>query len=463
MTETSSSRPAAQPNELDHLRPTMHFAPQATWMNDPNGLLLHRGTYHLFFQNNPYGSTWGNMSWGHATSTDLLTWREHDVAIPADEHEEIFSGSAVVDTRNTAGFAGPDQVALVAIYTSNYTAASPRAGIQAQSLAYSLDEGATWTKHIANPVLDENRTDFRDPKVFWHGSPADGHWVMVAVHATDHRVAVYSSPDLHRWTQTSTFGPAHAVGGVWECPDLFQVRVRGSDLMRWVLIVSLNPGGIAGGSGTQYFVGDFDGTTFVPDRLTDSGDPGDYDWLDHGRDYYAGVSFHGTPAGAPITIAWASNWDYANTTPTHPWRSAMALPRTLELVPGREGRHVLAQQPVLAETRDGCLITHLQVPTRPGHSSQIVIADSSGRDQVLLDFDGDTKSMTSDRSRSGTVDFHAGFTGTDTAPLQGAEATDVLIVVDGCVLEVYLDGGLATLTQLVFPRAPLTQVSRTHG
>ena len=152
-----------------HLRPAAHFTARDTWLNDPNGLLHHAGVYHLFFQNNRQGQVWGPMSWGHATSTDLVTWSEQDVAIPNTPEENVFSGSAVADVRNTAGFAGPGQTALVAIYTSAFTPASSRPGIQAQSLAYSLDDGSSWTRYANNPVLDTGSSDFRDPKVFWHG------------------------------------------------------------------------------------------------------------------------------------------------------------------------------------------------------------------------------------------------------------------------------------------------------
>lgn len=246
-----------------HLRPAAHFTAASAWLNDPNGLLYHNGVYHLFFQNNPEANTWGNISWGHATSTDLVNWAEQPVAIPCTAEESIFSGSAVVDVDNTAGFAPPGQSALVAIYTSAYTKTSTRPGIQAQSLAYSLDEGATWTRYAGNPVLDTGSTDFRDPKVFWYGGE-DGHWVMVLVEAAERRVAIYTSANLREWTLASRFGPAHAVEGVWECPDLFPLRLRGTDEVRWVLVVSLYPGGIAGGSGAQYFIGSFDGTTFTP-------------------------------------------------------------------------------------------------------------------------------------------------------------------------------------------------------
>lgn len=254
-------------------RPALHFSPQENWMNDPNGMVYDDGTWHLFFQHNPYGTRWGNMSWGHATSTDLVHWEEQPIAIPQtfDEDgtaiEDIFSGSAVIDEGNTSGFGTAEDPAMVAIYTSAYTPAHPtHAGKQAQSLAYSTDGGMTWTKYEGNPVLDRDSANFRDPKVFRYEDPETGesYWVMVAVEALDYKVVIYRSDDLKNWTHLSDFGPANATGGIWECPDLFPLAVDGDPSnVKWVMVVNLNPGSVAGGSGGQYFVGDFDGTTFT--------------------------------------------------------------------------------------------------------------------------------------------------------------------------------------------------------
>ncbi len=472
MTTTSHAQAAATSlPPTSHLRPRAHVTARDTWLNDPNGLLHHDGVYHLFFQNNPHGSTWGNMSWGHATSTDLVTWHEQPVALEHTAEELVFSGSAVADVRNTAGFAGPGQTALVAVYTSSYTALSERPGIQAQSLAYSLDAGRTWRRYAGNPVLDLGSSEFRDPKVFWHGGD-DGRWVMVAVEAVDRTVVIHSSPNLIEWTLESRFGPAHAVGGVWECPDLFPLTVSGTGETKWVLVVSLNPGGIAGGSGAQYFVGDFDGHTFTPDRLSGSADLADYDWLDYGRDYYAAVSFNDAPDGRRLTIGWASNWDYANDTPTRPWRSGMSLVRELALVRCADGRLRVTQRPVLP-AGTGVEVADLRIPSGPGERTDIVLAtaaddatatataaDDAGS-RVTLTIDGDSRTITCDRTASGAVDFHPSFASVDTAPLLGTEVTDVRVVVDGHILEVYVDGGLVTLTQQVFPDAPLTVVRTT--
>jgi fructan beta-fructosidase len=264
---------AAPPAEYNQTyRPQFHYSPQQNWMNDPNGLVYYKGVYHLFYQYNPQGSQWGNMSWGHATSKDLVHWEEQPLAIPqtfnseGQSIEDIFSGSAVVDTNNTSGFGTKANPPMVAIYTSAYTGAHPTlAGIQAQSLAYSLDEGQTWTKYSGNPVLDISSREFRDPKVFWY-APAK-EWRMVVVRSVERKADIYGSPNLKNWTHLSEFGPAGAVGGVWECPDLFPLAVDGDPAnVKWVLVINLNPGSIAGGSGGQYFVGDFDGTTFTSDE-----------------------------------------------------------------------------------------------------------------------------------------------------------------------------------------------------
>ncbi|MFJ6452947.1 GH32 C-terminal domain-containing protein [Paenarthrobacter sp. NPDC091669] len=249
----------------EEFRPAYHFTPAKNWMNDPNGMVFHKGVYHLFYQHNPSGNTWGNMSWGHATSKDLAHWQEQPLALSTDAQEDVFSGSIVVDKDNTTGFGTKENPALVAIYTSAYKDPSPHRGLQAQSLAYSLDDGQTWTKYSGNPVLDRNSANFRDPKVFWYDNPSGGgYWVMTVVESQDHKVLLYKSGNLKDWTALSEFGPANATGGQWECPDLFPLAVDGdTNNIKWVMVVNINPGGVAGGSAGQYFVGDFDGTTFT--------------------------------------------------------------------------------------------------------------------------------------------------------------------------------------------------------
>ncbi|MGO1859245.1 GH32 C-terminal domain-containing protein, partial [Ancrocorticia populi] len=260
-------------------RPGYHYTPAKNWVNDPNGMVYYNGTYHLFYQHNPESKDWGNMSWGHATSTDLMNWEEQPLAIPqtfnddGESIEDIFSGSVVVDKNNTAGFAKEGETALIAIYTSAYTDKHPKhAGKQAQSIAYSVDDGQTWTKYEGNPVSDRDSANYRDPKVFWYDDgEGNAYWVMVAVEATDHKIVMYKSSDLKDWEHLSDFGPHNAVGGVWECPDLFPV-VADDGTTKWIMVLNLNPGSVAGGSGGQYFIGDFDGETFTAENIVEDGD-----------------------------------------------------------------------------------------------------------------------------------------------------------------------------------------------
>ena len=272
---------------LEALRPRFHFTPARNFMNDPNGLVFYKGEYHLFYQHNPFGQIWGHMSWGHAVSQDMLHWQHLPVALAEQGGVMIFSGSAVVDWNNTSGFCQPvgaDRSCLVAIYTGH----SP--GKQTQNLAYSNDRGRTWIKYAANPVVDLGLKDFRDPKVFWHAPTS--RWVMATVLADQHKVRFFASPDLKRWQMLSDFGPAGATGGVWECPDLFPLPVdNNSNEIRWVLDVDINPGGVAGGSGGQYFVGSFDGTRFLNENPSST-----TLWVDYGKDFYATILVFGHPA-----------------------------------------------------------------------------------------------------------------------------------------------------------------------
>ncbi|KAL2826961.1 glycosyl hydrolase [Aspergillus cavernicola] len=331
-------------------RPQFHFSPSHGWMNDPNGLVYDNGTYHLFYQYNPTGTVWGNISWGHATSEDLTHWEHQPVALlargfPDNVTEMFFSGSAVVDERNSSGFGG-DRAPLVAFYTSYYPVEQTlpsgkhvRENQQSQGIAYSQDQGTTWTTYDeANPVIleppapyQDQYMEFRDPFVFWH--EATDKWVLVLALSKAHKLLIYTSNDLKSWSFTSEFGPYNAVGGVWECPSFFPLPVDGDESnLKWVANIGLNPGGPPGtvGSGNQYIVGQFNGTTFTPDPESIH-TSGEANWFDYGPDFYAALVYNGLPEYQRTAIAWMSNWQYADKVPTDPWRSAMTIPRRLSL------------------------------------------------------------------------------------------------------------------------------------
>ena len=425
-----------------HSRPRWHYSPQHAWMNDPNGLIFNAGTWHMFYQSNPSGPEWANMSWGHATSTDLLNWTEHQVALWHTDTEEIYSGSCVFDAGNSSGLGTADWPPLVAVYTAHYRPGSERYGTEAQCLAYSLDGGSHWTSYAGNPVLDRGSSDFRDPKVFRHGDA----WVMVAVEAEDRQVLIYRSENLIDWTHASTFGPAHAAAGVWECPDLFELPVAGTGDTRWVLLVNLNPGGVAGGSGCQYFVGDFDGYTFTPDSVVGvSTDPGlglddpllrAYDWLDFGRDCYAVTSFADAPDGRRILLGWMSNWDYARDIPLTGGRSIMTIPREVDLV-RLSDRYLLRQRPI-RELPDAALE---RLTLRDG--------DRVNLRGVALEYHNGVLSL--DRRGVGRTDFHEGFGTRQWAEVPGRpRSVDVEVLLDTCSIEVFAAGGSVVISDLVF-------------
>ena len=471
-------------------RPQYHFTAARNWLNDPNGLVYSNGIYHLFYQHNPQGEVWGNMSWGHATSADLVRWDEQPVAIPCDEQEAIFSGSAVADVHNTSGFGAGTTVPLVAIYTSSYSAGSRLAGRQAQSLAYSNDDGATWTKYAGNPVLDRASADFRDPKVFWYDGSAGSYWVMVAVEAMDREVVLYKSADLKAWEHLSTFGPANATGGVWECPDLFELPVDGdAGNTKWVLVVNLSPGGIAGGSGGQYFLGSFDGVAFVSETTVTEGLEEDdsrmaeYGWLDWGRDYYAAVSFSNAPDGRRLMIGWMNNWQYGAVTPTSGWRSAMSLAREVRLAT-RGGRVVLLQAAV-DPLEDGGASTYseagrslppgtrwlpaeasgdvlrIDAEFEPGTAGVVgLLLRADGGERTVLAYDSGTGVLSLDRTASGNTAFHESFASVDrvAVPLEDGRLR-LRVFLDRCSVEVFAQDGLATITDQIFPGETSTSLA----
>ena len=404
-------------------RPQFHFTPDRNWMNDPNGLLYYKGKYHLFFQHNPQANVWGNMSWGHATSADLYNWHEEPVAIACTPTSGIFSGSAVVDINNTSGFGTTDNPPIVAIYTEHQNDESN----QSQCLAFSVDEGATFTKYEGNPVLDINAKNFRDPKVQW----IDNQWIMTVALANDYKISFYSSPDLKSWTHLSNFGPAAEVGGVWECPDLIQFEDK------WVLLVSLNPGGYQVGSGTQYFIGQWNGREYIADDLQTR-------WLDYGRDNYAGVTFSNAPEGKKIFLGWMSNWHYAGKVPTDPWRSAMTLPRELSL----QGDRII-QTPVIHPNG----FPEVSFTTQDG---AIRICES---DQRYVEIGVRNQKLYVDTSRA--------WNDLDAPTLQEIAIEkgeiDIRVIVDRGSVEVFAAGGTVVLTNLVFVETVLTTVAPLAG
>jgi sucrose-6-phosphate hydrolase SacC (GH32 family) len=391
-------------------RPQFHFTPIRNWMNDPNGLLYYKGKYHLFFQHNPQANVWGNMSWGHAVSTDLYSWKELPVAINCTPTSGIFSGSAVVDFENTSGFGTKENPPIVAIYTEHQNDESN----QSQCLAYSVDEGLTFTKYEGNPVLDINLPDFRDPKVSW----IDGQWIMTLALPQEFKISFYSSPNLKEWTHLSDFGPAAEVGGIWECPDLFQLGDK------WVLIVSLNPGGFQIGSGTQYFVGQWNGKEFIADDVQTR-------WIDYGRDNYAGVTFSNAPDNKRIFLGWMSNWDYAVKVPTDPWRSAMTVPRELSL----QG-NTLVQTPI----------------EKPGGFPEVSFVTKNGSVKV---FESPTRFVeVGVRNKKLFVDTSNAWNEIEAPTIQeievGDRAIDIRVIVDRGSIEVFADGGSISVTNLVW-------------
>ena len=411
----------------ESFRPVYHHTPAYGWMNDPNGMFYKDGVYHLYFQYNPYGSVWGNMHWGHSTSTDLMHWKFEGCAIVPDAWGAIFSGSCVVDHENTAGFG---KEAVVAFYTS--AKSTPWGDIQMQSMAYSLDNGKTFTKYEGNPTLTSSEKDFRDPKVFWY-APGK-HWVMIL--AVGQHMEIYSSVNLKEWKKESEFGAMQgAHGGVWECPDLVEIPVEGTHEKKWVLICNLNPGGPFGGSAAQYFVGSFDGKKFVNESPTQT------KWMDWGKDNYATVTWNNAPDGRCIALGWMSNWQYANNVPTRQYRSANTLARDLTLY--REGQELYLKSTPSVEVKkargkkvsipsfkvsEKHEMVNLFEEKQGAYEVEIVIQNAGASkiafcllndkgEKVSMYYDLNRKQFVMDRSESGKVDFSKDFPAVTVAPV----------------------------------------------
>jgi fructan beta-fructosidase len=463
--------PTASPTAgADERRPLYHFTPPTNFINDPNGLVYLDGEYHLFYQHNPEGDRWGHMSWGHAVSRDLVRWEHLPIALREENGVMIFSGSAVLDPKNTSGLGREGAPPMVAVYTG----AGPKK--QTQNLASSLDRGRTWAKFAGNPVLDLNSNSFRDPKVFWH--EPTGRWVMATVLADERKVRLWASTDLKTWERSSDFGPAGSVEGVWECPELFEAPVEGPDGgTRWVLKVDVNAGAPSGGSGGQYFVGRFDGKEFRAEGLR-PGSPAV--WVDHGKDFYAAQAWNDAPAEVrPVWIAWMNNWQYANEIPTSPWRGAMTVPRRVALRDTPEGLR-LVQAPVegvkglrgparrvgpraigpgdarLSEAGVQGAALEIVAEFEPGEAEVFGLKVRQGPgEETVLGFDRRAGEVFVDRTRSGEARFSPHFAGRHAAKLTiggGDRPVRLHVLVDATSVEVFADGGRSVVTDQIFPK-----------
>ncbi len=453
-------------------RPAYHHTPLYGWMNDPNGMFYKDGVWHLYYQWNPYGSKWQNMTWGHSSSTDLVNWNHHPAAIEANGLGAVFSGSSVVDTENTAGFG---KNAVVALYTSADLS-------QIQSIAHSVDHGHTFEIYPGNPVITLE-SEARDPNMFW--DTANNRWVLSLAHALDHEMLFFTSPDLKNWTLQSAFGKGKgAQDGVWECPDLFKLKVDGTDEEKWVLVCNINPGGPFGGSATQYFVGDFDGTTFKADTDADGNIP--TKWMDYGKDHYATVSWSGAPDNRRTLIGWMSNWQYAAEVPTLQYRSANTLPREAGLFKNADGQIYMSSAPSpelvnirdkeivkvnnksagrkkrvfsLPVSNDGVCEILLDLDCRRADSVDIRIANNAD-ESVTLRYNSSDHTLSFDRRHSGIVDFSQDFPAVTVAPtFENDKKISLRIFIDKSSMEVFGNNGKFVMTNLVFPTMPYSTLS----
>lgn len=454
-------------------RPQFHFSPPEKWMNDPNGMVYHQGIYHLFYQYYPEDIVWGPMHWAHATSTDLIHWEHKGIKLYPDEHGYIFSGSAVVDHNNSSGLGTAASPALVAIFTYHDPKGEKEGEInfQTQGLAFSNDNGETWTKYKDNPIIgNPGIKDIRDPKVSWH--EASKNWIMTL--AVGDHISFYASKNLIEWNKLSDFGKAiGAHGGVWECPDLFPMPLGETGEKKWVLLVSINPGAPNGGSATQYFIGSFDGVNFVPDDKKTR-------WLDYGTDNYAGVTFSNTPENKKLFLGWMSNWDYARDTPTKVWRSAMTLPRELSLIE-ENGDYYLKSTPIdaleslRAHSSSEKDITvngtyqaqevsleqaEVYLETKLNKAFSIKIANTLG-EQVVLHINPDKEEISFDRRQSGQTNFSEKFANKiHTLPYKVTDKiTDLRIILDRSSVEIFIDQGRYVITEQLFPNGPYQRLS----
>ena len=427
----------------EQYRPVYHHTPAYGWMNDPNGMFYKDGVWNLYFQHNPYGSQWENMTWGHSTSTDLVHWKFQGDPVQPDALGTVFSGSAVVDKENTSGFG---KGAVIALYTSAGES-------QTQSMVYSTDNGKTFTKYEGNPVITSNVPDFRDPHMFWNEDIKK--WNMIL--AAGQHMEIYTSDNLKDWKLESSFGETYGNhGGVWECPDLMKMKVRGTNKEKWMLICNINPGGPFGGSATQYFIGDFDGHKFTCESK-----PEVTKWMDYGKDHYATVTFDNAPEGRRVAIAWMSNWQYANQVPTMQYRSGNSIPRDLGLfeykgetycsvVPSPEITAARSKKATKSLSESCEMVVNLK------GNATITLSNDKG-EKVVMYYDAKAETFSMDRTKSGKMDFSNDFAATTKAPTYG-KISQLRIFIDKSSIEVLDAEGKMAMTNLVFPTKPYNKV-----
>lgn len=440
----------------EQYRPQFHFSPATNWTNDPNGLVYANGEYHLFYQNNPFANVWGHMTWAHAVSKDLLHWQHLPIAIPEENGIMIFSGTCLLDVNNTSGFGKDGKAPMIAIYTGNGD------NNQSQCLAYSNDNGRTWTKYQNNPILDLHEKDFRDPKVFWY-QPTQ-QWIMCVMLSAQHKMQLYQSKNLLQWNLLSEFGPAGDTSSVWECPDLFQAPVEGEPgKTKWVLTMSMAPR-------MQYFVGEFDGTTFKNENPADKILRPDY-----GPDYYAAIGYNQLPATEkPVMIGWVNNWNYANDIPTTPWKGAMSLPRTISVKKeGNEWKLIQHPLPALESLRSSVLQLdkyavskekdagftgtqfEMQCSIETKNNTVAGVRIAYGNNQYCeIGYDAVKQKLYLDRSKSANKSFNKNFQQAsyfETSLLPKNKKINLHIFFDNSIVEVFANDGEVAMTAQIFP------------
>lgn len=467
---------ASPVNYKESLRPQYHFTPEKNWLNDPNGLVYHDGKYHLFYQYNPFGDNWGNLSWGHAVSEDLLHWDHMPIALEEENGIMMFSGSIVVDEENSSDLGTAENPPMIAIYTGHYTNGDEEEPTQDQRVAYSLDDGQHWTKYEGNPVIDEDLRDFRDPRII-QTEDSDG-WIMVVALPTEHKIRFYRSSNLLDWEFESEFGPAGATKGIWECPDLFKLPVEGTDgEERWVLQVDINSGPMDGEFGGQYFVGHFDGSEFVEHPDT----KGDILWVDEGKDFYAAQSYSNAPDDRRIWIAWMNNWEYAREIPTAPWRGMMTCPREVGLMNTTDGPRIY-QQPV--KEHEKLRKTHQEFQDIKISNEELSNEKLKGKafelkaefelddaeyfgikvrkgsdEETVVGYDTDQLKMFIDRELSGKTSFNSSFTEVQEVSLEPQNNRITMqILVDWSSVEVFGNEGQLSMTNQIFPSESSDQI-----